>query len=590
MVDENWLVAKGYRPVNRDQQFLMPASMREWLSPSDPVWLVISAVEGLDTSQLHAFRRVGGAGRAGYDPDMLLTLLVWAWAQGVRSSRVIERLCARDVAYRVICAGDAPDHVTISRFRAQAAKACEELFASVLGLCARLGMGQLGVVGIDSVKIASDASLAANRCRDGLVKAATEQAEIDLAKARQLAAAAAAEHADTDAAEDDLYGLGARGDEVPEDLVDPRSRSGRIAEAIAQLKADTAAGGQDREALAQRKRQRQQQKQADRAAQLEGYRAARERGGPLPLGLPPAELRVEALTHTLATRKAWAQARIDAWAARPYRGGHIPRPVEDNVHVKRAQAALDRAIAKQQADAERVNEQAQTAAASQAPHAITAVPKSKPKRNITDPQSRMMPLRGGGWLQGYNCQAATSSDGLIIATSVGNNPSDATAFSTIMNKTVAAAERITAHRTTDTNPDTGTRPSTDTAIGVVVLDAGYLSTDNLTAPGPDRLIAVGKSHDLLTAAKNAPTTGPPPPEATPIEAMAHRLRTPEGHSLYKQRSHIAETPFAHAKHNLGFRRFTSRGIDRAAAEFSFHALVHNLFKAIGTGALAQATG
>ena len=123
----------------------------------------------------------------------------------------------------------------------------------------------------------------------------------------------------------------------------------------------------------------------------------------------------------------------------------------------------------------------------------------------------------------------------------------------------------------------------------MLLDAGYLSTDNLTAPGPDRLIAVGKSHDLASAAKDDPTTGRPPPQATPIEAMAHRLRTPEGHALYKQRSHIAETPFAHAKHNLGFRRFTSRGIDRAAAEFSFHALVHNLFKAIGAATLTPTT-
>jgi Transposase DDE domain len=70
--------------------------------------------------------------------------------------------------------------------------------------------------------------------------------------------------------------------------------------------------------------------------------------------------------------------------------------------------------------------------------------------------------------------------------------------------------------------------------------------------------------------------------------MAHRLRTPDGHALYTQRGHIAETPFAHAKHNLGFRRFTSRGIKRATAEFSFHALVHNLIKAIGTGHLAPA--
>ena len=104
-------MAKGYRPVVRDQQFLLPPDMREWLPASDPVWLLIDLVEGMDTSAFHGERRIGGAGRAGYDPDMLLTLVVWGWLQGVRSSRRIERSCGRDVGFRVICAGDAPDHV-----------------------------------------------------------------------------------------------------------------------------------------------------------------------------------------------------------------------------------------------------------------------------------------------------------------------------------------------------------------------------------------------------------------------------------------------------------------------------------------------
>ncbi|TSD96136.1 transposase, partial [Skermania sp. ID1734] len=73
------LMAKGYRRVDRDQQFLLPQDMRDWLPVSDPVWLVIGVVEGLDTRRLHAKRRTGGAGRAGYDPDMMLTLLIWAW-------------------------------------------------------------------------------------------------------------------------------------------------------------------------------------------------------------------------------------------------------------------------------------------------------------------------------------------------------------------------------------------------------------------------------------------------------------------------------------------------------------------------------
>ncbi|OZD76852.1 hypothetical protein CH272_11450, partial [Rhodococcus sp. 05-340-1] len=66
-------MAKGYRPVDRDQQFLLPVDMREWLPVSDPVFTVIDVVAALDTSAVHAVRRTGGVGRAGYDPDMLLT-------------------------------------------------------------------------------------------------------------------------------------------------------------------------------------------------------------------------------------------------------------------------------------------------------------------------------------------------------------------------------------------------------------------------------------------------------------------------------------------------------------------------------------
>ena len=134
-------MAKGYRPVDRDQPFLFPPDMREWLPADHPVWLMIRVVEGhLDTSAFHVRRKTGGAGTAGYDPDMLVTVLVWAYAHGVTSSREIERLCGTDVAFRVICAGNRPDHVTFARFRADFPEAVAGLFAEVLKLCARLGM------------------------------------------------------------------------------------------------------------------------------------------------------------------------------------------------------------------------------------------------------------------------------------------------------------------------------------------------------------------------------------------------------------------------------------------------------------------
>ena len=194
-------MAKRYRPVPRDQAFLLPPDMREWLPAGHPVWLVIEVVDKhLDTSAVHALRRAGGAGAAGYDPDMLTALLVWAYANRVTSSRRIEGLCRTDIAFKVICAGQVPDHVTIARFRASLGGAAGALFDQVLVLCARLGMGQLGLVALDGMKIAASASLSANRTEDGL---------------RKLAAQLAAEHAATDAAEDALFGAGVRGDEVP---------------------------------------------------------------------------------------------------------------------------------------------------------------------------------------------------------------------------------------------------------------------------------------------------------------------------------------------------------------------------------------
>lgn len=224
--------------MDRDQQFLLPPDMREWLPASDPVWLVMRLIEQLDTSTFHVGRRVGGVGRAGYDPDMLLALLVWAWMQGEHSSRRIERLCGRDVSFRVICAGDAPDHATIARFRQGFAAAVEELFVEVLVLCRRLGLGQVGVVAVDGTKIAAPASQGANRTAEGLRKAA--EAEQQRTAARRAARDAARRHAENDAAEDARFGA-ERGDEMTGEMTQPgggSSREARIAAAIAELEVE----------------------------------------------------------------------------------------------------------------------------------------------------------------------------------------------------------------------------------------------------------------------------------------------------------------------------------------------------------------
>jgi len=585
------LVAKGYRPVQRDQEFLMPPNMRLWLPPEDPVWLVIETVAALDTSKLHAQRSVGGAGRAGYHPDMLLTLLIWGWAQGQRSSRKLEMLCKRDVAYRIICAGDAPDHATISRFRAQCAEVVEDLFAEVLALCARLGMGQVGVVALDGVKIASNASKSANRTEEGLREALAAEA-----------ARASAEHTATDTAENQLHGDD-HGGHLPQELSDPSTRRARIEQAIAEFRTtaeqsdaeQSDAEQSDQVAPAAEGDQRQREQVAERAreARNEIVEKARERRNDgtsgVGKGTIPVEIEVEVLTASRDRAVAAQQAKIDRY--RPGQRGPRPKSVQDSFRVQRAQDALDRAEARQRdreiaaAVKEQLAEEAARAAQAKKDKAATdARGFSEPQRNITDPESRMMPLRGGGWVQGFNCQAVTSSDGLIIATGVNNNPADVVAFAPMLTKTVAAAKTLNDHR-----PPGTTSPDLPAEVGVLLADAGYLSEANLTADGPDRLIATGKSRALKHAARDHPTSGAPPADATPIEAMAHRLATPEGHDLYRRRSHIAETPFGHAKHNLGFRQFTSCGLARATAEFAFHAMVNNITKAINTKKLTLAT-
>ena len=565
-------VARGYRPVVRDQVFLLPPDMREWLAPDHPVWMVISIIDRCDTSAFHAGRRTGGVGRQGYDPDMLVTLLVWAWLQGIRSSRRIERGCSDVVSYRVICGGQVPDHVTIARFRAENHRGCAALFTQVLMLAAELGLGRLETVALDGVKIASNASLSANRSVAAARRAAARIAE-----------QAVTAHAAGDAAEDVMFGPSGSMT-VPTELSDPAALTARLDAATSALQDEdhddddppapplspaevTAAGpvAQDRrtrltEALAQIDAAAAAAAQAAvvaRRATVQPF-LGRLGAGERFHGPVPTAARVALLEQRLAEKIADCEAKHQRWQANRGKAspGRRPVPIEANVKIAELRAALGKARAVQDAAGGAIDVETQTV-------------------NLTDPQSRIQPVRGGGWLQGYNCQAVTTADGLIVATGVGTSPVDHRYYRDMVERAVTAAQVITDHQPSQ-DPDLAT-PS---EIAMVLADAGYCTNENLTAPGPDRLIATGKARDIHHAATENPAQGPPPPDADPIATMAHRLRTPQGITHYAQRSHIAETPFGHAKHNLGFRRFTSRGLTRARSEWHFHAAVHNISKII----------
>lgn len=116
----------------------------------------------------------------------------------------------------------------------------------------------------------------------------------------------------------------------------------------------------------------------------------------------------------------------------------------------------------------------------------------------------------------------------------------------------------------------------DHQIGLVLADAGYCSNSNLNAPGPDRLIALGKSREQATTASRSPTDGPPPDGATTREAMAHRLRTPEGAKAYKRRGATVEPSIGTLKTILD--RFSRRGIAAAQSELNLAAAAYNIRK------------
>lgn len=187
-----------------DQGFLLPPDMREWLDPGHLALFVVDAVDQFDLSGFEAGYRSDGRGGAAYAPKVMVRLLLFAYCEGVRSSRQIERRCVRDVAYRVLCGNRCPDHATIARFRDRHREALQAVFVQVLRLCAGAGLVQVGLLAVDGTKLVADASSFQNFDAAGLDKAI---GELD-GQVQQMLAEAVGQDAAEDAAEQDRPGAG----------------------------------------------------------------------------------------------------------------------------------------------------------------------------------------------------------------------------------------------------------------------------------------------------------------------------------------------------------------------------------------------
>ncbi len=188
-------------------------------------------------------------------------------------------------------------------------------------------------------------------------------------------------------------------------------------------------------------------------------------------------------------------------------------------------------------------------------------PLPKDQINLTDEDSRIMPASGGGFEQSYNAQAVVAAGSLlVVAVDVVQTPNDKQQLEPMLGKIEALPERLGAAET-------------------LLADAGYFSAANVEACRQaelEPLIAMGRQPHHPPLGERFAKEAPRPENPTPVEAMAHRLKTPEGRKLYALRKQTPEPVFGIIKSVLGFRQFSLRGLDKVRAEWSLVTMAWNL--------------
>lgn len=511
-------MAKSYRPVVRDQQYLMPENMRDWLPENHVVWFVVDVIEQADMSTFSGRRRrrsttSSTAGQRGYDPSMLAALLIYAYCVGVPSSRRIEQLCRTDVAFRIACAGDVPDHTVIARFRKDHHDAFVDLFAQVLGLCAQAGMVKVGVVAIDGTTIAANASINKNKTED------TIRAMVD-----KLVADAEA----TDAAEDR--------DDDPDGMSAPPGF-------------DTTAA---------------------RRAHLQGL-LDRIKEDKKNLPITPHENAIDRLDQAQTAlvelveqvRERHRRYEADLAAGIPV-AGNKRLPPEQHSHVRKARERVVRAH-KRVADY----------GPGGAKEASGGVRKNL-RRNLTDPDSRMRKTRKG-YVQGYNAQLAVSEDHIIIAAEIVDGL-DVTAFGLMLDRIEAALARLNADACDQDVRTVGTAVADAGYLSVENLK--YQGPDRLIAIGRSR--AVDQRATPGTTEHAAAQQQPKQYREPDIVAMEQRLQQPDDLATYKRRQAIVEPVNGHLKDRRSLRQFSVRGIENVQGELHLAALATNIMRLFTT--------
>jgi transposase len=358
---------KTYRPYTPGQSFLLPPSPSEWLPEDHLVYFVLDLLEDMDLGLIeHALQAKDARGERPYAPRMMLALLVYGYAVGVFSSRKIERATHEDVAFRVLAAGEHPHFTTINDFRLRHRNAFADLFQQVLVECMSAGLVKLGHVAIDGTKMKANASKHKAMSYDRMEK--------DEARLKAEVEALITQAEATDAAEDELHGVGQQPSDLPAELRRREDRRAVIRANREALKKETAKA---------------------RAAQLSAQ---------------ADELRAQTDDPSLSQKKC------DELTTRAARHDQAAADLDDDDPDP---PAMDSDLARHTP-----------------PMSPDGTPKPNAQRNFTDPESRIM-MRDGGFLQAFNAQLAVDEENqIIVAVAVGNQPPDAQYFEPMLRRVV----------------------------------------------------------------------------------------------------------------------------------------------------------
>jgi len=239
-------MGKSFRSDDVDQLLLLPPSLHDWLPEKHLARFLVDVVDALDLGAIYgSYEEKDGRGQSAYSPEMMVRVLLYGYCTGIYSSRKIQARTYEDVAFRFLSADEHPDHSTLAEFRKRHLEALAGLFVQSLQLCQKAGLVKLGHVAIDGTKLQGNAS---KHKAMSYVRMSESEKKLQ-AQVEELLQRAAA----VDAAEDEQYGRGQSGDEIPDELARRESRIKKIQAAKAELEAEARQDAEDKRASAEAK-------------------------------------------------------------------------------------------------------------------------------------------------------------------------------------------------------------------------------------------------------------------------------------------------------------------------------------------------